>query len=144
MDEMFETLIPTVEDLEPEQEAQQPQQEAPEPTAEPTSEPLPEAPAARDYAAEVAELLREHPELRGKPLPDDVTRAAVDEGTPLPEAYRAYAERETRAELNRLREENRVYRQNAEAARRAPVQGVADSGAETKGIDPFLAGFNSW
>ena len=143
MDEMFENLIPTEEDLEPEQEAGQSQPpEAPEQA--PEQEPLPEAPAARDYAAEVAELLRQHPELRGRPLPDDVTRAAVDEGTPLSEAYRAYAERETKAELARLREENRVYRQNAEAARRAPVQGVADSGAETKGADPFLAGFNSW
>ena len=138
MDDNLENLIPTEEDLEPEQ-AETPQPEVP---VEP--EPLPEPPKARDYAAEVSELLRAHPELRGKPLPDDVTRMAVDEGVPLPEAYRSYAEKETKAELERLREENRVYRQNEEAARRAPVQPVADSGVQEKAKDPFLAGFESW
>lgn len=139
MDEQLENLIPTEEDLEPE-EAEAPQQ--PEPDPEPT--PLPELPKARDYASEVAQLLQVHPELRGKPLPDDVTRMAVDEGVPLPEAYRSYAEKETKAELERLREENRVYRQNEEAARRAPIQPVADSGVQEKAKDPFLAGFESW
>ncbi len=138
MDDNLENLIPTEEDLEPEQ-AETPQPEVP---VEP--EPLPEPPKARDYAAEVSELLRAHPELRGKPLPDDVTRMAVDEGVPLPEAYRSYAEKETKAELERLREENRVYRQNEEAARRAPIQPVADSGVQEKAKDPFLAGFESW
>ena len=140
MDEQLENLIPTEEDLEPEQE-EAPKPEAP---AEPEPAPAPELPQTRDYAAEVAELLRIHPELRGRALPDDVTRAAVDEGVPLPEAYRAYAERETKAELERLREENRVYRQNEEAARRAPVQPVADSGVQERAKDPFLAGFESW
>lgn len=139
MDENLENLIPTEEDLEPEQ-AEVPKQ--PEPDPEPA--PLPELPKSRDYASEVSELLRVHPELRGKPLPDDVIRAAVDGGVPLPEAYRSYAEKETKAELERLREENRVYRQNEEAARRAPVQPVADSGVQEKAKDPFLAGFESW
>lgn len=138
MDENLEKLIPTEEDLEPEQ-AETPQPEAP---SEP--EPLPEPPKARDYASEVSDLLRAHPELRGKPLPDDVTRLAVDGGVPLTEAYRSYAEKETKAELERLREENRVYRQNEEAARRAPIQPVADSGVQEKAKDPFLAGFESW
>lgn len=139
MDENLENLIPTEEDLEPEESPKQP--EAP---AEPEPTPLPELPKTRDYAAEVSELLRAHPELRGKPLPDDVTRAAVDEGVPLPEAYRSYAEKATKAELERLREENRVYRQNEEAARRAPVQPVANSGVQEQAKDPFLAGFESW
>ena len=138
MDEQLENLIPTEEDLEPEQT------KTPKPEVPVEPEPLPEPPKARDYAAEVSELLRAHPELRGKPLPDDVTRMAVDEGVPLPEAYRSYAEKETKAELERLREENRVYRQNEEAARRAPVQPVADSGVQEKAKDPFLAGFESW
>ena len=138
MDENLENLIPTEEDLEPEETPK------PETPAEPEPTPIPEPPKARDYAAEVSQLLRAHPELRGRPLPDDVTRAAVDEGVPLTEAYRSYAEKETKAELERLREENRVYRQNEEAARRAPVQPVADSGVQEKAKDPFLAGFESW
>ena len=138
MDDNLENLIPTEEDLEPEEA---PKPEAP---AEPEPTPIPEPPKARDYAAEVGQLLRAHPELRGKPLPDDVTHMAVDEGVPLTEAYRSYAEKETKAELERLREENRVYRQNEEAARRAPIQPVADSGVQEKAKDPFLAGFESW
>ena len=41
-----------------------------------------------------------------------------------------------------LREENRVYRQNAEAAKRSPVQGAAHPGGDDPESDPFLTGFN--
>ena len=41
-----------------------------------------------------------------------------------------------------LREENRVYRQNAEAAKRSPVQGAAHPGGDDPEADPFLTGFN--
>ena len=139
MDEQIENLIPEEADYAPEEETQ-PQ----EPTPAQPEAPTPELPTARDYASEVAALLQAHPELRGRALPDDVTRAAVDDGLPLVEAYRSYAERETKAELERLRAENRVYRQNEEAARRAPIQPVADSGVQEKARDPFLVGFESW
>ena len=101
---------------------------------------------ARDYAAEVAALLTAKPDLVGKSLPDDVMRAAVEQGVPLLQAYLDHEQAETAAELRRLREENRVYRQNAEAARRSPVQGVSGAPGDEREGDPFLAGFNgeSW
>ena len=61
---------------------------------------------------------------------------------PLLRAYLDHEQRETSAELERLREENRVYRQNAEAAKRSPVQGAAHPGGDDPEADPFLTGFN--
>ena len=100
----------------------------------------PEAPSARDYAAEAAELLSARPELAGQTLPDEVTRAAVESGMPLLQAWLDHEQKTSRAEIARLQEENRVYRQNAEAARRGPVQGVAYAGEDAE-ADPFLSGF---
>ncbi len=104
------------------------------PQAEPENKP------ARDYAAEAAELLSARPELAGQTLPDEVMRAAVEGGVPLLRAYLDHEQSRSRAEIERLREENRVYRQNAEAARRSPVQGVAYAGEDAE-ADPFLSGF---
>ena len=118
---------------------------APEPTEkagiEPAPEPAPEAPA-RDFSAEAASLLSARPELAGRSLPDAVTRAAVEQGVPLLQAFLDYEQTQLRSELERLREENRVFRQNEAAARRSPVQGVAGSGADDAETDPFLAGFS--
>ena len=118
---------------------------APEPTEkagiEPAPEPAPEAPA-RDFSAEAAALLSARPELVGQALPDAVTRAAVEQGVPLLQAFLDYEQTQLRSELERLREENRVFRQNEAAARRSPVQGVAGSGADDAETDPFLAGFS--
>lgn len=100
----------------------------------------PETAPARDYAAEAAALLSARPELRGQTLPDEVMRAAVEDGVPLLQAYLDHEQAASRAEITRLREENRVYRQNAEAARRSPVQGVAFAGEDAE-ADPFLSGF---
>ena len=105
--------------------------------AEPTAEP-PE----RDFAAEAETLIKARPELRGKPLPEGVLRTALEENQPLLRAYLDHEQRETSAELERLREENRVYRQNAEAAKRSPVQGAAHPGGDDPEADPFLTGFN--
>ena len=118
-----------------------PAAEGPETPAIPKTDASPERPA-RDYAAEAAELLKLRPALRGMPLPDDVARAAVEQDVPLLQAYLDHELREAEAEAARLREENRVYRQNAEAARRSPVQGVAGTGGDEQAGDPFLAGFN--
>ena len=95
---------------------------------------------ARDYAAEAAELLSARPELVGQTLPDEVMRAAVENGVPLLQAWLDHEQSRSREEIARLREENRVYRQNAEAARRGPVQGVAYAGEDAE-ADPFLSGF---
>ena len=111
-----------------------PEEQAPETPAEPASAP------ARDYAAEAAELLSARPELVGQTLPDEVMRAAVENGVPLLQAWLDHEQSRSREEIARLREENRVYRQNAEAARRGPVQGVAYAGEDAE-ADPFLSGF---
>ena len=105
------------------------------------AEPVTEVPE-RDFAAEAEALLSARPELRGKPLPDGVLRTALEENQPLLRAYLDHEQRETSAELERLREENRVYRQNAEAAKRSPVQGAAHPGGDDPEADPFLTGFN--
>ena len=69
-------------------------------------------------------------------------RTALEENQPLLRAYLDHEQRETSAELERLREENRVYRQNAEAAKRSPVSGAANPGGDDPEADPFLTGFN--
>lgn len=98
----------------------------------------------RDYEGEVAELLRARPQLVGKPIPDEVINEATAGGKRLLDAYTDYESRGTRRETERLRKENSVLKQNAEAAARAPVKGTAGGGkTDTSASDPFLAGFNS-
>lgn len=101
-------------------------------------------PAARDYRAEVAEMLRVFPKLRGQQLPQEVVDDCVKNGTPLVQAYAAYKEKADEAEKTALRKEKNTLKQNADAAARAPVRGVSKGGpTDTKADDPFLKGFNS-
>lgn len=98
----------------------------------------------RDFAPEVADLLEAYPELRGKTLPKEVVDATL-KGQNLTVAYTKYIQRQTKADNDRLNKENKTLKQNAEAAKRAPVRGVAKGGAT--GItaeDAFLSGFNSF
>ena len=98
----------------------------------------------RDFKPEVAELLSVYPDLKGKTLPDEVVQATVSSGMSLTAAYTKYLQKQTKAENERLQKENKTLKQNAEAARRAPVRGVANNGATNIGAeDPFLKGFNS-
>jgi len=100
-------------------------------------------PPERDFKPEVAELLSVYPELKGKTLPDEVVQSTVSGGMSLTAAYTKYLQKQTKAENERLQKENKTLKQNAEAARRAPVRGVAKSGATNIGAeDPFLKGFN--
>ena len=114
----------------------------------PAPDPVDPAPAQpmsgqRDYTAEAGELLRVRPNLRGKDLPEEVTRDAVENGKPLVTAYLDYEARQNNAELERLRKENQIYKQNAEAAARAPVAGTSGGGSTNqKAEDLFLVGFN--
>ena len=64
-------------------------------------------PPERDFAAEAEALIEARPELRGKPLPDGVLRAALEENQPLLRAFLQHEQRETSAELERLREDKR-------------------------------------
>lgn len=116
------------------------------PAAPPAAQaPVGSAPSGqRDYEGEVTELLRARPQLVGKPLPQEVINEATAGGKRLLDAYTDYESRGARKETERLRKENSVLKQNAEAAARAPVKGTAGGGkTDTGPSDPFLAGFNS-
>ena len=103
-----------------------------------------EADTGRDYRGEVADLLQAHPELRGTQLPASVVNACVAEGKPLVRAYEEYARKQAEAENKAVKAENKRLKQNADAARRAPVRGVSKGGkTNTDPDDPFLTGFNS-
>lgn len=118
-------------------EAQEAAQQEPEEEAQPT-------PPSRDFKAEVSELLRAFPKLRGQNLPDEVVQACLKDGTPLVQAYASYKEKQDEAEKTALRKEKATLKHNADAAARAPVRGVSKGGpTDTKPEDPFLKGFNS-
>ena len=103
-----------------------------------------ESPGTRDFAAEVADLLSVHPELRGTQLPEEVVNLCVVEGRSLVGAYETHIRRQAEAENRAVRAENKRLKQNADAARRAPVRGVSRGGApDLEPDDPFLAGFNA-
>lgn len=97
----------------------------------------------RDFTSEVASLLTVHPELKGKRLPDEVVQDCVRNNRPLVQAYTDYESKQRKAEAEALRKENNTLKQNAEAAKRAPVRGVSGGGVTSKPDDPFLAGFNA-
>ena len=101
-------------------------------------------PAGRNFVPEVVELLQVYPELKGKKLPQEVAEAAL-KGERVLVAYSKYINKQKKADSDRLQKENKVLRQNAEAAKRAPVRGVAKGGATGETAeDPFLKGFNSY
>lgn len=121
---------------------------SPEPAAQ-DFEPLtgapaaPASPAARDYTAEVRELLDARPELVGQSLPPEVIRSCVESGKSLLSAYTENETRILRARVDELSRENSILRMNAEAAERAPVRSASLMGSpEAEESDPFLLGFN--
>lgn len=98
----------------------------------------------RDFKGEVADLLSLHPELRGTQLPESVVKACVAEGRSLVGAYEEYARKKAEAENRAVKAENKRLKQNADAARRAPVRGVSKGGVtNNQPDDPFLIGFNA-
>ena len=101
---------------------------------------------AIDYAAQVTELFRVRPELKGtlKKLPDEVTREVVENGVPLRTAYAEWEARQIKAENDRMRKEKERFAQQAETAARAPVRGARE-GTQSKEQkqDPFIFGFDS-
>lgn len=107
----------------------------------------------RDFTAETQELLSKHPELGpASPVPNEVVLEAARPGGPtLLQAYESYLSKQKtsmskteKAELEALRKENKTLKQNAEAARRAPVTSAIKGGAtKEEADDPFLKGFNS-
>ena len=102
--------------------------------------------AARNFDAELSELLREAPEMRSKTLPDEVVQDAVENGKSLLSAYRRWETKQIKSETERLKKENAVLKQNAAAAARAPVRGVrggaAAQPAQSEFERNFLKGFD--
>ncbi len=103
--------------------------------------------AGGELRRELAELLAEHPALReklarGESLPREVIARCVAGHVPLRMAYAEYEARAAKSELEQLRREVEILRQNAAAAAKAPVRGTA-GGADNRGSDPFIEGFLS-
>ena len=109
----------------------------------------------RDWNVEAIELADEFPELKGNPIPDVVLYESIARNEPLKDTYRRYKAKQDQAvadarksetknlkkENENLRKANSILKQNAEAASRAPVRGVSNSGVSEKEDDPFLQGF---
>ena len=90
------------------------------------------------------ELAKAHPEVVGKPLPDDIMQACVQSGLPPLRVYESMMLKKQGEQIAALQQEIAALRQNAEAAQRAPVTAASLGGNE--GNDPndeFLRGFNS-
>ena len=101
------------------------------------------APARRNPQAEVHELLQVHPELYGKPLPQEVL-AATQSGKRLLTAYDEYTSRKSTQEAAKLQQQEDIRKQNEANAAKAPVKCTAAGGAPKKETeeDAFLRGFN--
>ena len=90
------------------------------------------------------ELAKAHPEVVGKPLPDDIMKVCVESGLPPLRVYESMMLKKQGEQIAALQQEIATLRQNAEAAQRAPVTAASLGGNE--GNDPddeFLRGFNS-
>lgn len=83
----------------------------------------------RDLAAEVRQLQRLYPDF--KEMPDEVAHLAA-QGESLLTAYAVWQGRQAQKAADSLREENRVLKQNASAAARAPVKGVSGGTAKQR------------
>ena len=90
------------------------------------------------------ELARAHPEVVGKPLPDDIMKACVESGLPPLRVYESMMLVKQGEQIEALKQEIATLKQNAEAAQRAPVTAASLGGND--GNDPndaFLREFNS-
>ena len=109
-----------------------------------TEDAKPAEESGRDYRAEVAELFRAFPDARNERIPDEVTNDAIATGKPLIQVYMDYKLKQTSAKAKTAEKENKILRQNAAAAQKAPVRRSTGGGqTDTKPADPFLEGFNS-
>jgi hypothetical protein len=90
--------------------------------AEPPAEP---AAPGRDFKQEVEQLKALYPDF--KEVPDEVAKA-VAKGAPLLVAYLAYREKQSAKTAANLKQENKVLKQNAASAAKAPVRGVTGGG----------------
>lgn len=111
-----------------------------EPAPVPAPEPKSSAPEVRDFRGEVEQLKALYPDI--KEIPDEVARAAA-KGIPVLNAYLAYRDQQSAKTAASLQKENKVLKQNAASAAKAPVKGVSGGGVAPKQVDNFLKGFDS-
>ena len=114
-------------------------------TTEETPTPAEESTPQSQFAQQAKELLAAEPELVGqKKLPDEVIKGFAEGKGTLLQLYRNYKAQAETAEINRLKKENQILKQNAASAKRAPVMGVSRGGStNVQPADDFLSGFNS-
>ena len=117
------------------------EEDAPAPAAPATPEKEPES-TGRNFRQEVEQLKALYPEF--KEVPDEVAKA-VSKGAPLLVAYLAYREKQSAKTAANLKQENKVLKQNAASAAKAPVRGVTGSGdtATKPKKDVFESGFEA-
>lgn len=112
-----------------------------EPAAEPPAPEAKEAAPVRNFVEEIRQLRALYPDL--KQLPDEVVRAASQAGVSLLDAYHAYRDKQSAKTAASIEKENRILKQNAASAAKAPVKGVSGGGVAPKKSDPFVSGFDS-
>lgn len=105
------------------------------------------SPRQAEMKADVAAFFEAHPDLRNVKVPDEVFQATLNGGHFNVE-YQKYLDKQAAAETERLRKENRIYKQNADAAAKAPVRGVKGGGnaaakPQSEFERLFIQGFNS-
>lgn len=114
----------------------------PAPEANQTAEPTPKPPSAPDLNAELQELRAAFPNLTQ--IPQEV-EALHQKGVPYWGAMLLHNMNAAQSKAAATAKENRTLRQNAEAARRAPVTGVSGGGTppkqRTADNDEFLREF---
>lgn len=83
-----------------------------------------------DYSDEIKELWRRFPETAKMPeLPAEVTRLKFTKNISIADAYAEFDETRKAAELSKAKKENKILKQNAASAARAPVTGTKGGGA---------------
>ena len=117
----------------------------PEPTSTPatvstSSVAEPETPV-RNLRAEVKQVKALYKEV--DQIPDEVVRMANDAGVSLLDAYQAYRTAQAEKTAASKEKENRILKQNAASAAKAPVRGVSGGGVTHKKVDVFEKGFDS-
>lgn len=99
----------------------------PSPKADAVEEPRAET---NDYSDEIKELWRRFPETAKMPeLPAEVTRLKFTKNISIADAYAEFDETRKAAELSKTKKENKILKQNAASAARAPVTGTKGGGA---------------
>ena len=113
----------------------------PDPAPVVTTPETKEASPVRDFSAEIKQLKALYPDM--KQIPDEVVRVASQANVPLLNAYQAYRDKQSEKTAASVAKENKILKQNAASAAKAPVRGVSGGGVTPKKSDPFEKGFDS-